>query len=353
MLLDGKNVLVTGGTGSLGQAVVQRLLTGELGVPAKITVLSRDEAKQHDMRISYLHRRDATDDVIYRNFQELLRFRIGDMRDYSSVVQAVRDAHVVFHAAALKQVPTCEYFPFQAVETNLVGVNNLVRAVRENQTAVETVVGISTDKACKPINVMGMTKAIMERILVEANIDCPQVRFACVRYGNVVASRGSVVPLFLDQIANGGPLTVTLREMTRFLLTLDQAVDTVFAALQTAERGDTYVPKVPAARVLHVAEVLRNGRDIPIVFTGIRPGEKIHEIMVSEEECYRTSERGNYYVIRAMLPELGAGPAKAALVAEYSSANITLDHDGLRAMLRGYMSPPITDADPVMTRATS
>jgi FlaA1/EpsC-like NDP-sugar epimerase len=338
MLLDGKNVLVTGGTGSLGQAVVRRLLTSELGVPAKVTILSRDEAKQHDMRLSYLHRREATDDVIYRNFQDLLRFRIGDMRDYSSVLQAVRDAHVVIHAAALKQVPTCEYFPFQAVETNLIGANNLVRAVRENETAVETVVGISTDKACKPINVMGMTKAIMERILVEANIDCPRIRFACVRYGNVIASRGSVVPLFLDQIANGGPLTVTLREMTRFLLSLDHAVDTVFAALRWAERGETYVPKVPAARVLQVAEVLRNGRDIPIVFTGIRPGEKIHEIMVSEEECYRTIERGAHFVIRPMLPELGPAPATAALTGEYSSAATTLDREGLRALLAPYVS---------------
>jgi UDP-glucose 4-epimerase len=172
-------------------------------------------------------------------------------------------------------------------------------------------------------------------------------------YGNVIASRGSVVPLFLDQIATGGPLTVTLCEMTRFLLTLDQAVDTVFAALQSAERGDTYVPKLPAACVLHVAEVLRNGRDIPIVFTGIRPGEKIHEIMVSEEECYRTVERGDYYVIRAMLPELGAGPAHAALVAEYSSANVTLDHDGLRTLLGGYLSPAAAEAGAVMTRLTS
>lgn len=204
MIRDGKRVLVTGGTGSLGQVIVRRLLTGEMGKPARITVFSRDEAKQHYMRLSYLHKEAATDEVIYRNFQELLSFRIGDVRDYSSLLQAARDVQVVIHAAALKQVPSCEYFPFEAVQTNIGGAQNLVRVVREHDTPVQTVVGISTDKACKPINVMGMTKAVMERILVEANIDCKNTRFACVRYGNVIASRGSVVPLFLEQIAHWG-----------------------------------------------------------------------------------------------------------------------------------------------------
>lgn len=196
MILKDKRILITGGTGSLGQAVVRRLLTGEMGKPQSITVFSRDEAKQHDMRLSYMNRPQATDEIIYRNSQELLRFRIGDMRDYSSVLQAVQEAEVVIHTAALKQVPTCEYFPFQAVQTNILGVQNLVLAIRENNTPVETVTGISTDKACKPINVMGMTKALMERILVEANRDYSDTRFACVRYGNVISSRGSVVPLF-------------------------------------------------------------------------------------------------------------------------------------------------------------
>src|SRR2546425_7360812 len=147
--LEGKRILVTGGTGSLGQAIVRRLLSGEMGRPAKVVVFSRDEAKQHYMRLSYLHKEAATDEVIYTNFQELLSFRIGDIRDYSAVLQAVRDADVVIHAAALKQVPSCEYFPYEAVQTNVLGAQNLVRAVRENQTAVKTVVGISTDKACK------------------------------------------------------------------------------------------------------------------------------------------------------------------------------------------------------------
>jgi FlaA1/EpsC-like NDP-sugar epimerase len=339
MLLENTRVLVTGGTGSLGQTIVRRVLSGELGTPAKVTVFSRDEAKQHYMRLSYLHREAATDDIIYRNSQELLSFRIGDIRDYPAVVQAVRDADVVIHSAALKQVPTCEYFPSEAVQTNVIGAQNLVRAIREERARPKAVVGVSTDKACKPINVMGMTKALMERTLVEANLDCPDTMFTCVRYGNVIASRGSVIPLFLDQIARGGPVTLTLKEMTRFLLTLERAVDTVFAAIRTAAPGETYVPKVPAARMVEVAETLINGRDISIVYTGIRPGEKVHEIMVSEEERYRTVERDDYYVICPMLPELrGTVIERPPLAGEYSSANVTLDRAALRDLLAAYLS---------------
>jgi FlaA1/EpsC-like NDP-sugar epimerase len=344
VILDGKRVLVTGGTGSLGQVIVRRLLSGEMGKPARVTVFSRDEAKQHYMRLSYLHKEAATDEVIYRNFQEILSFRIGDVRDYSALLQAARDVEVVIHAAALKQVPSCEYFPFEAVQTNILGAQNLVRVVRENRTPVDTVVGISTDKACKPINVMGMTKAVMERILVEANIDCRNTRFACVRYGNVIASRGSVVPLFLEQIAHGGPVTITLAEMTRFLLSLDQAVDTVFAALREALPGETYIPRVAAARMVDLAKVLIDGRDIPITYTGIRPGEKIHEIMVSEDECYRTAARGDYYVISSMLPELrSVSKNEPALTSEYSSAHVTLDADGLRRLLAPFLRKSAAD----------
>jgi FlaA1/EpsC-like NDP-sugar epimerase len=338
VFLEGKRILVTGGTGSLGQVVVRRLLSGEAGKPDKVVVFSRDEAKQHYMRLSYLHRAEATDEVIYRNSREILSFRIGDVRDYSALLRAARESDVIIHAAALKQVPSCEYFPFEAVQTNIGGAQNLVRVVRENHTPVKAVVGISTDKACKPINVMGMTKAVMERVLVEANIDCPGTRFACVRYGNVIASRGSVVPLFLDQIAHGGPVTITLKEMTRFLLSLDQAVDVVFAAVREALPGETYIPRVPAARMVDLAEVLINGRNIPVVFTGIRPGEKIHEIMVSEEECYRTAARGDYYVISSMLPELrSAAVNEPAFTSEYSSANVTLDRAGLRNLLDPFL----------------
>lgn len=342
MILSDQRVLVTGGTGSLGKQVVNRLLTGDLGMPKSITVFSRDEAKQHYMRLSYLHRKAATDDVIYRNFRERVRFRIGDVRDYSSVLQAVRQADYVIHAAALKQVPSCEYFPHQAVQTNIHGTENLVRAIRDNTTPVKSVIGISTDKACKPINVMGMTKSVMERILVEANVDSPNTVFSCVRYGNVIASRGSVVPLFLDQIENGGPVTITLSSMTRFLLSLDQAVDTVFAAIEHAQPGETYIPKVPAARIVDLANVLIDGRSIGVHEIGIRPGEKIHEIMVSEEECYRTIERGEYYVVRPMLPELHDGrELKQALHREYSSADITLDQVGLRLLLAPYLANQI------------
>ncbi|MCU0240925.1 MAG: polysaccharide biosynthesis protein [Vicinamibacteria bacterium] len=341
MLLDGKRVLICGGTGSLGQTVVRRLLKSELGRPARVTVFSRDEAKQHDMRLSYLNRRVATDEVIYRNFSELLTFRVGDVRDYASVARVLQEADVVINAAALKQVPACEYFPFEAVKTNVLGAENIVRAIRELRLSVECAVAVSTDKACKPINVMGLTKALMERLFVEANLSCPQTRFVCVRYGNVISSRGSVVPLFLDQIANGGPLTITLAEMTRFLLSLDVAVDTIFAALRAARRGETYVPQAPAARIVDLAAALSDGRDIPVIYTGIRPGEKIHEIMISEEECRRTIARDGFYAIRPMLPELieGAGEPPA-LDHEYSSERVTLDAPALRMLLAPYMRAP-------------
>jgi FlaA1/EpsC-like NDP-sugar epimerase len=337
MDLDGKCVVITGGTGSLGGDLVHRLLSGEMGQPRRIIVFSRDEAKQHYMRLKYLQRPVATEDIIYENSQRILAFRIGDVRDYSALLQVVREADVVFHAAALKQVPTCEYFPYEAIQTNVTGTHNLVRAIRENHVPVQTVIGLSTDKACKPVNVMGMTKALQERILVNANQGCGETRFMCVRYGNVVASRGSVVPLFLEQIRLGGPITITLKEMTRFLLSLEQAVDTVFAALRGGLPGDTYVPKIPSALVLDIALALLNGRKIPIVYSGIRPGEKIHEILVSEEECYRTIERGNYFVIRPILPELrGMTTERPALKGEYSSQETTLSLDGVRRLLATY-----------------
>lgn len=331
--LEGKRILVTGGTGSLGQTLVRRLLTGELGRPAKITVYSRDEAKQHYMRLDYMHRDAATDDVIYQNSQDLLSFRIGDVRDYPALTAALRDADVVFHAAALKQVPSCEYFPFEAVQTNIVGAANLVRAIRENGLAVEKVVGISTDKACKPINVMGMTKALQERVLLEANRDS-NTSFMCVRYGNVIASRGSIVPLFVEQVQKGQAMTITLPEMTRFLLSLDRAADTVFEAIRKGKPGQTFVPKVPAANIVDLAKAIMGDKDLPISFTGIRPGEKVHEIMVSEEECYRTIEQGDYYVILPVLPELRDGVEFVqALTSEYSSRDNNISVADLRELL--------------------
>ena len=334
MNLEGKKILVTGGTGSMGKVLVRRLLSGEMGTPAKVIVMSRDEGKQHDMRMAYLHRTVTTDEVIFNNFKQALEFRIGDVRDFGDVCSVVKSADVVINAAALKQVPTCEYFADQAVLTNCIGAMNIVRAIRENSYPVDTVVGISTDKAAKPVNVMGMTKAIQERIFTSANVLNPDTRFICVRYGNVLASRGSVIPLFHDQIAHGGPVTVTVPEMTRFLLSLDQAVDTVFAALRTAKSGETLVPDAPAATVINIAKALIGERDIGIRVTGIRPGEKMHEIMVSEEECYHTVRRGDYYAIRPMLPELAQEEEPTVLSKEFSSEDTVLDLDGTCELLR-------------------
>jgi FlaA1/EpsC-like NDP-sugar epimerase len=327
MIFEGKTILVTGGTGSMGKTFVHRVLTGDHGTPKKVIVLSRDEAKQHEMRMSYLHKLVATDEVIYRNFMSVLEFRIGDVRNYADVCSAVKKADIVVNAAALKQVPACEYFPSQAVMTNCIGATNIVRAIEENDYPVETVIGISTDKACKPVNVMGMTKSIQERIFISANILNPHTRFICVRYGNVLASRGSVIPLFHDQLQNGGPLTVTVPDMTRFLLSLNQAVDTVFTAIRDARRGETYVPNAPAATVLNIAKALIGDRDIEIKVTGIRPGEKMHEIMVSEEEANHCVKRGDYYAILPMLPELREDTASEpnALNKEFSSADTVVN----------------------------
>jgi UDP-glucose 4-epimerase len=332
VILDNKSVLITGGTGSLGKVLIGRLLSGELGTPKRIVVFSRDEAKQHFMRVGYMNKRAATDEVIYQRANDLLEFRIGDVRDFHSVSSALQGIDFVFNAAALKQVPTCEYFPYQAVMTNIAGPENIVRAIEEQHLPVETVVGISTDKACKPVNVMGLTKAIQERVFIQANLRCPNTRFVCVRYGNVLASRGSVIPLFHDQIRNGGPVTITTPDMTRFLLSLDQAVDTVFAAVLTGERGDTFIPRVPSALVSDIAASLIGDRPIETIITGIRPGEKLHEILVSEEECFRTVERGNYYVITSILPEIRnqVEATQPALQEEYSSGHnvMTLKQTG-------------------------
>jgi UDP-glucose 4-epimerase len=209
-----------------------------------------------------------------------------------------------------------------------------VRAIRENNLAVEKVVGISTDKACKPINVMGMTKALQERVLLEANRDCATTSFVCVRYGNVIASRGSIVPLFVDQVQKRQPITITLPEMTRFLLSLDRAVDTVFEAITKGKPGQTFIPKVPAANIVDLARAIMGDDELPITFTGIRPGEKVHEIMVSEEECYRTIEQGDYYVILPVLPELrDDADFVQALDREYSSRDNNISIPALRELL--------------------
>lgn len=336
-MLAGKCVVVTGGTGSLGHSLVRRLLEGEAGLPDSIVVFSRSEALQHAMRLSFQHREVATDDIVYAEARhQRLRFQIGDVTDYSAVASVLREADVVFHAAAMKQVPTCEYHPFEAVKTNVLGIENVVRAIRELRLPVEAVVGVSTDKACKPVNVMGMTKAIQERVISRANLDCPKTRFIIARYGNVLASRGSVIPLFLSQIRSGGPVTLTTPEMTRFLMSLDQAVDTVLAALRDGEPGETYVPRVPAALIVDVAAALIGEREIETRFTGIRPGEKIHETLVSEEESPRTYERGRYLTIGPIVPELRPErvPGEPFRGREYSSGDAVLERGAVGELLR-------------------
>lgn len=341
-MLTGKCVVVTGGTGSLGQTLVRRLLDGgDLGRPGEVIVFSRDEAKQHAMRLAFQHRHTATDEVVYERERPRLRFVIGSVADYAAVSGVLRDADVVFNAAALKQVPACEYFPIEAVNTNVHGAENIVRAIRDLRLPVEAVIGVSTDKACKPVNVMGMTKAVQERVFARANLECSRTRFVAARYGNVLASRGSVVPLFHEQIRSGGPVTITTPEMTRFLLSLDDAVTLILTALRDGQAGETYIPRLPAARVTDIAAALINGRDIETRFLGIRPGEKVHEILVSEEEAPRTVDRGDHLAILPILPELrpddGAQPDPAlALAREYSSGDDPLEYDGVVDLLRDH-----------------
>ncbi|SMP79522.1 UDP-glucose 4-epimerase [Desulfonatronum zhilinae] len=340
MLFDDKTILVTGGTGSMGKTFVHRVLSGEHGTPRKLIVFSRDEAKQHAMRMAYQNKAVATDETIYDNFRRILEFRIGDVRSYHDVCASLRGVDIVVNAAALKQVPTCEYFPEQAVATNCQGPVNIVRAVREHAFPVETVVAISTDKACKPVNAMGITKALQERIFIAANI-FTETRFVGVRYGNVLASRGSVIPLFHEQIRNGGPVTITIPEMTRFLMSIHEAVSTVFAALRHARPGEIFVPIAPSATVLDIARALIGSLDIGIKTIGIRPGEKIHEILISEEESTRSIQRGDYFAIQPMLPELrteeSAMPSDCFPLFqgnEFSSANNVLGLEDARELLK-------------------
>lgn len=326
-VFTGKRVLITGGTGSLGSVLVKTLLHGIYGTPKQIIVFSRDEAKQHFMRVTYSTFKKPTDEIIYDNFRRLLTFRIGDVRSYASICRVLREADIVINAAALKQVPSCEYFVHEACETNIMGASNIVRAIEENALPVETVVGVTTDKACLPVNAMGMTKALQERLFIAANLSSSGTRYICARYGNVLASRGSVVPLFHEQILAGGPVTITAPEMTRFLLPLSHAVTTIATAIARAYPGETWIPKIPAARILHLAEVLIGRRDIQIVTTGIRPGEKLHELMISPEEGLRTFDRGDFYAIAPMLPELGKEEIESPLGTAYGSNDFVMNKE--------------------------
>jgi FlaA1/EpsC-like NDP-sugar epimerase len=333
--LRDKRVLVIGGTGSLGRVLLRRLLAGEAGTPAKVVVFSRDEAKQYQLRLEFQNRSVATDEIIFENSTRVLQFRIGDIRDYAALCGALHDVDIVFNAAALKQVPSCEYCPYEAVMTNINGAQNIVRAIRDLRLKVGAVVGISTDKAVKPVNVMGMTKALQERILTSGGLHAPDTRFIVVRYGNVLASRGSVIPLFHHQIRSGGPVTITHPEMTRFLLSLNDAVSAIFSAVREGRSSEIYVPRIPSARMVDIAAALIEQRPIKTAIVGIRLGEKLHEILISEEESHRTFERGTFYVVGPTVPELkGPRPDGQLLEREYSSRDEVMTLDEVHSLLR-------------------
>jgi UDP-glucose 4-epimerase len=281
-MFQGKTVFVTGGTGSFGHDFIRLLLSRH--DPARVVVFSRDEKKQHDMRLAYADCR--------------LAFVIGDVRDRHHVLGAMRGANFVFHAAALKQVPSCEFFPMEAVLTNIVGTHHVLEAAEQN--GVERLVVLGTDKAVYPINAMGQSKALMEKLML-ARSQAPQsaVTFCGVRYGNVMYSRGSVIPLFVDQIASGQPLTITHPEMTRLLLPLAEAVELVTFALEHANQGDLFVRKAAAATVGDLAQALLNIFEAKngIQIVGIRAGEKMHEVLITVEEFARANEFDDYYRI--------------------------------------------------------
>jgi len=304
--INGKNILITGGTGSFGHQIAKDILRLN---PAHIHIYSRDEKKQYDMAISYRQHKNMV-------------FNIGDVRNLERTREAMRGIDIVFNAAALKQVPSCEYAPIEAVETNIIGANNVRRAAIE--AGVGTVVTISTDKAVKPVNVMGMTKAIQERIMLDPTYSSGKTKFLCVRYGNVLGSRGSVVPLFFDCIERKVPLPITHPEMTRFQLTLKEAVQLVLWATVKGESGDLWVQKMPAARVPELGQALAYGltgkSDYPVSIIGLRPGEKMHEVLVSEEEMWRATELDNHYVIPSWARSQSKQAPENLKVSEYSSS---------------------------------
>lgn len=304
MKLRDSVILITGGTGSFGSRVGAHLLKQE---PAEIRIYSRDEKKQYEMK---------------KRFPQF-RYVIGDVRDLGRLSEAMQGADCVFHAAALKQVPSCEEYPFEAVKTNIFGSHNACEAARAN--GVKVFVALSTDKAVKPVNAMGISKAMMEKIVCSQNQFGGDTIFCCVRYGNVMGSRGSVIPLFKRQIEENEPLTLTVPHMSRFLMTLDQSVDLVMHAMTNAQGGEIFVQKAPACTMKALAETMRikyspHGKSHPISVVGIRPGEKIHEVLVNEYEMQRATEEGDYFAIHAEYrPTIE--PTGKPVGEEYTSAN--------------------------------
>ena len=279
-----KVLLITGGTGSFGNAVLNRFLDTDI---KEIRIFSRDEKKQEDMRIKYKN--------------DNIKFYIGDVRDYRSIEDAMDGVDYIFHAAALKQVPSCEFYPIQAVKTNILGTENVLEAAINHN--VKKVIVLSTDKAAYPINAMGMSKAMMEKVAVAKGRDLRdgQTIICRTRYGNVMASRGSVIPLFCEQIKEGKPLTITNPEMTRFMMTLEDAVDLVIYAFEHGEQGDLFVQKAPAATIDTLAKAVKELKhsDLPINCIGTRHGEKLYEVLVTKEEMVNAIDCGNYYRIPA------------------------------------------------------
>jgi UDP-glucose 4-epimerase len=326
VILDDKTVLVTGGTGSFGHAAVTRLLRTRC---AQIRVFSRDEKKQEGMRLALKSDR--------------VKFYIGDVRDYTSVLDALRGVDFLFHAAALKQVPSCEFYPMEAVRTNVMGAENVMRAAID--TGVRRCVVLSTDKAVYPINAMGISKAMMEKVMVAKSrlFDLDATVLCATRYGNVMGSRGSVIPLFLQQLRTGGSLTVTDPGMTRFMMSLDESVDLVMHAFEHAKPGDIFVQKAPSSTIGELALALREllGSDSDIKIIGTRHGEKLYESLVSREEMARAEDLGRYYRIPADTRDLNydkyfvEGETAISEFEDYTSHNTRrLDIEQLKSLLK-------------------
>ena len=326
MSFENQVLLISGGTGSFGNAVLNRFLSTTV---AEVRVFSRDEKKQDDMRKRYAHPK--------------LKFYIGDVRDYQSVLNATRGVDYIFHAAALKQVPSCEFHPMEAVKTNVLGTENVLEAAIQNE--VKRVVCLSTDKAVYPINAMGISKAMMEKVMVakSRNVDATKTVICGTRYGNVMASRGSVIPLFVDQIRADKPLSITDPNMTRFMMTLGDAVDLVLYAFEHGNNGDMFVQKAPAATVEVLAQALSGllGKPgYPINVIGTRHGEKLYEALLSREEMVCAEDLGDYYRVPPDLRDLNygkfveQGEHKISAAEDYNSHNtLRLDVEGMQKLL--------------------